>query len=72
MVSSSFVSMVDSTSILAHLTPISKGEETISSTWRIRLYSDANPLIAIEPTPKGLHYTGVVVSAWTAVIFGGG
>ena len=33
---------------------------------------DANVLIDIDPTPKSLHYTGVVVLAWEAVIFGGG
>ena len=43
-----------------------------SPTWRIRDFRDANSLIGIEPTPKGLHYTEVTESAWGAVIFGGG
>ena len=38
----------------------------------IRLIEDANLLIDIDRPPKGLHYTGVKVSAWAAVILGGG
>ena len=41
-------------------------------TSRIQRFEDAKPLIGIDPTRKGLHYTGVAASAWVAVIFGGG
>ena len=34
-----------------------------SPTWRIRHFVIDNLLIYIEPTPKGLHYTAVAVSA---------
>ncbi len=43
-----------------------------SPTSRIRLIENANILIAINPTPKGLHYTRVAVSSSVAVILGGG
>ena len=43
-----------------------------SPTWRIRLCGATKLLIDMSHTPKGLHYTGVAVSAWTAVILGGG
>jgi hypothetical protein len=44
----------------------------VSPTSRIQRFEDAKPLIGIDPTRKGLHYTGVAASAWVAVIFGGG
>ena len=43
-----------------------------SPTWRIRLCGATKLLIDMSRTPKGLHYTGVAVSAWAAVILGGG
>ena len=47
-------------------------EDYVSPTSRIQRFEDAKPLIGIDPTRKGLHYTGVAASAWVAVIFGGG
>jgi hypothetical protein len=36
--------------------------EAANPTWRIRRIEIANPLIFMEPTPKGLHYTVVAGS----------